>query len=231
MIPKTIHQTWINHDLQPEIKELVDTWIDYHPGWKYRLWSDEENRQFIKDYFPFFLSTYDRYPYNIQRADAIRYFILYRVGGVYIDLDVECLKPVDNLLLKRECLLCLEPDEHAVDHQVDEIISNAIMASAPGHSFFEAVIKELLRGEYESTVFASKKYYILNTTGPFMLKHVLDKYKEKHRISILPSCYFCPLTMMETRLLGDDKMDQEIEDKLKDAFAIHYFMGSWWKEV
>ena len=37
--------------------------------------------------YPWFLETYDGYPYPIQRADSIRYFVLHHFGGIYIDLD------------------------------------------------------------------------------------------------------------------------------------------------
>lgn len=37
--------------------------------------------------YPWFLETFDTYRFPIQRADAIRYFILAHYGGVYIDLD------------------------------------------------------------------------------------------------------------------------------------------------
>jgi mannosyltransferase OCH1-like enzyme len=37
--------------------------------------------------YPWFLETFDGYPYPIQRADAIRYFVLHHFGGIYIDLD------------------------------------------------------------------------------------------------------------------------------------------------
>jgi mannosyltransferase OCH1-like enzyme len=37
--------------------------------------------------YPWFLDTYDGYPYPVQRTDAIRYFLIRHFGGVYIDLD------------------------------------------------------------------------------------------------------------------------------------------------
>jgi mannosyltransferase OCH1-like enzyme len=40
--------------------------------------------------YPWFLETFDGYPYPIQRADAIRYFVLHHFGGIYIDLDDVC---------------------------------------------------------------------------------------------------------------------------------------------
>lgn len=63
------------------------------------LWTDSSSRQFVAENYPWFLDTFDSYRYNIQRADAIRYFVLYHYGGVYIDLDIGCLKPVDPLLV------------------------------------------------------------------------------------------------------------------------------------
>jgi mannosyltransferase OCH1-like enzyme len=43
---------------------------------------------FIKERYPWFLPIFDSYPYNIQRADVIRYFALAYYGGTYLDLDL-----------------------------------------------------------------------------------------------------------------------------------------------
>lgn len=40
-----------------------------------------------QDHYPWFLPTYLSYPYNIQRVDVLRYFILHKLGGIYIDLE------------------------------------------------------------------------------------------------------------------------------------------------
>ena len=42
---------------------------------------------FIAAEYPWFLETFQNYRYPIQRADAIRYFVLAHYGGTYIDLD------------------------------------------------------------------------------------------------------------------------------------------------
>jgi mannosyltransferase OCH1-like enzyme len=57
------------------------------------LWDDFDNRQFIADYYPWFLAIYHAYPREIYRADAVRYFFMYQFGGVYLDMDTECLEP------------------------------------------------------------------------------------------------------------------------------------------
>lgn len=40
--------------------------------------------QLIAEKFPWFLDTWFKYPYNIQRADVLRYFVLYEYGGIYL---------------------------------------------------------------------------------------------------------------------------------------------------
>ena len=51
------------------------------------MWTNEKARDFMVAEYPWFLETYDNYPQPIQRADAIRYFVLAHYGGIYIDLD------------------------------------------------------------------------------------------------------------------------------------------------
>ena len=74
------------------------------PGVEAREVTDATQRQLIADHFPWFLATYDGYPSYIQRRDAARYFIVYKHGGVYADLDYECTKPFAPVL--RESAPC-----------------------------------------------------------------------------------------------------------------------------
>ena len=55
----------------------------------------------LRQHFPHWVSDlYDHYPHDINRADMRKYIILYVYGGVYADLDVECVKPLYNLTAK-----------------------------------------------------------------------------------------------------------------------------------
>ena len=58
-----------------------------HEDYEYKLWTDAGSREFIATEYPWFLDSFDNYDYPIQRADAIRYFVLAHFGGIYIDLD------------------------------------------------------------------------------------------------------------------------------------------------
>ena len=57
--------------------------------------------------------VYNSYPYAVQRWDMIRYLILYEYGGIYADLDYECIDALDSLLENEFCCLASDPEEHA----------------------------------------------------------------------------------------------------------------------
>lgn len=93
VIPKILHQVYHNWtDPESTTLNLPDDWeaarqscIDLNPDWEYKLWTAKASRDFIEDEFPWFLASYDRYEYPIQRVDVIRYFALRHFGGIYID--------------------------------------------------------------------------------------------------------------------------------------------------
>lgn len=60
------------------------------------MWTDAKSREFVATEYPSFLNTFDNYSQPIQRADAIRYFVLAHFGGIYIDLDDVCFSSPTN---------------------------------------------------------------------------------------------------------------------------------------
>ena len=79
---------------------FVISWIRNHAGdgWQYKFRDDKNNRDFVAKNFPFFLKSYDGFKQGVQRADAVRYMLLYKYGGIYADLDTTCIQPFDSLL-------------------------------------------------------------------------------------------------------------------------------------
>src|SRR5690242_12757105 len=127
-IPKIIHQTWKDTLIPEHLKVYVQSWKTLHPDWEHILWTDEMNRDFINLNFPKFLHVYDSYRTVIQKVDAVRYFILLKMGGLFVDLDFECRKTITPLLGNATFVAGLEPPEHARTHKKEYIISNAFMA-------------------------------------------------------------------------------------------------------
>jgi mannosyltransferase OCH1-like enzyme len=199
-----------------------------HADWKYILWTDEMNRNFIEKNYPSFLEIYDGYTDNIQRVDAVRYFILYEMGGVFLDMDFECIKNIDPILAGRECVFGLEPYDHCKAFEKTMIISNAFMACTPKNNFFKTICTVINNKQINTKV--NPLLNILESTGPFKLTQIYEHYKDKHLIRLLPSYIVYPLTLKETQklLISNGPIKNSIQDKVKASYLIHYFIGTWW---
>jgi len=92
MIPKIIHQ--IYWDFTENNKQIPEEWLKFskniknsNSNWEYKLWDYKDCIKLLEEHYPWFLEIYKNYKYPIQKADAIRPFILYHYGGIYLDLD------------------------------------------------------------------------------------------------------------------------------------------------
>ncbi|KAL9127639.1 MAG: hypothetical protein Q9217_003530 [Psora testacea] len=98
--PKLLHQSWKNDKLPAKFQRWSTTCRKTNPDWEYVLWSDQDNYDLAKRYAPWFLKTYKRLKTEIYRADAMRNVYMHVFGGVYADLDTECVKPYDSLFAR-----------------------------------------------------------------------------------------------------------------------------------
>lgn len=189
-IPRIIHQTYKTSNLPTPWKETPKSWIQNHPEWNYMFWDDSDCRRIVADNFPSFLSIFDSYQYPIQRADAVRYIIMYIYGGVYIDMDIASKKPIDNLFYKQS-------DVYLLTTPNTGIITNCFMASKKGSNFWLHVIQMMIeRSRNEDTLWVTKHIQIMNTTGPAMLQAAYNSYMEssnpRSSFSFLPRAYLFP---------------------------------------
>jgi len=113
--------------------------------------------------YPWFLETFDGYPYPIQRADAIRYFVLHHFGGVYIDLDDGCNRSLDPLLAYPAW----------VRRTVPTGISNDAMGAIPRHPFFLKAIDSLT--DYNRR-WPLPYITVMASTGPLYLSIIWRHY-------------------------------------------------------
>lgn len=167
LIPKIIHQTYKNETIPEQWRVAQKSCIDLHPDYEYILWTDATSQEFIAKEYPWFLSTFTGYKHNIQRADAIRYFVLAHYGGVYIDLDDGCERKLDPLLAYTAF----------VRRTVPTGISNDVMGATPQHPFFLRVM-ESLQGADRSWVLPY--ITIMASTGPLFLSVIWKKWMGEH---------------------------------------------------
>jgi hypothetical protein len=219
---------WKVESLPERWRLLRETWIRHHPDWEHRLWTDETLMDFVKRRYPEMAGVLEGYPNPIMRSDAARYLLLDHFGGVYADLDTECLRPLGPLLAEGELLLPWEPEEHlgskvVKDAGLSRVVGNAWMASVPGHGFWKRVISGLSehRGEQNP----------LSATGPFFLTRLIDAgLPEEIQPRMLSSARVFPATNQDTPCLKARKPGAT-HGFGDDVYCIHYWDGSWWRRA
>lgn len=170
-----LHQTWKTHDV-PVSMDYRESWRKHNPDLAMNLFDNEECEAFVKwvdslhDDGCKWLETYKALPHDIMRADMFRYCVLWHLGGIYADLDVECLGPMDALST---------PGVHLIEEKLHHgfTVGPYLMASSePGHPFWKHVlemvvarVKQLVGNHWHDADDKKRHSIILNSTGPYLL--------------------------------------------------------------
>lgn len=168
MIPKIIHQTWKTKDVPKITIPWIESWKRLNPDWEYRFWTDEDNLKLCQEEFPELLDIYTSYQFDIQRADVARYMILCRHGGLYADIDAECIKSFNDVI-----------DNDYLIFKWINIITNYLIAAHKNSGFFKFVLTKL---NDSTMVFTgrNKKSFVLRTTGPVFLYACYREYFKEY---------------------------------------------------
>lgn len=164
LLPKIIHQQWkTSHIPSGKLREWRKAWLDLYPEpeFAHSLWTDETMRQLIQEHYHWFLHIYDGYKYDIQRADASRYFILHHVGGLYADLDYQPLINFWDRIPRDRASVIESPYQYNEHHQ------NSLMASPKGDALWKQVFKGLVETSNKGGT------AVFQATGPQFLDKVL----------------------------------------------------------
>lgn len=216
MIPKIIHQTWKNNEIPSEWKYYVEKVQQLNPNWEYKLWTDETMQKFVEEEFPDFLGTYIGFPKNVMRADSFRYLLMYKSGGVYLDLDYEMLKPFN---FGRYSIVLPYNRQVKYGDRYDGF-GNCFFASEPGQPFWFDVIEDLKNGK-NSNLDKKQPYTTIEeeTTGPAFLSR---SFKQKEY-----SNTFCPDRLVYHPPTPRNEKDKSMIENNGISLGIHHCVGSW----
>ena len=207
MIPKTIHYCWFGRNPKPKLaQKCIKSWKKYCPDYEIIEWNEDN----------FDLNTaplYVRQAYEAKKwafvTDYVRLWAMTEFGGIYMDTDVEVVKPLDQFL-HHQAFSGFENDRE---------IPTGIMACEKGFALFV----ELLRF-YDDKPFLNPDGTMNMTTNvkiitDLCLEHGLKQngeYQEILGFALYPKAVFCPVSYSTGRL-----------EKSRDTAAIHWFAGSW----
>ena len=207
MIPKKIHYCWFGRGPMPELAlKCIESWHRYMPDYEYKLWNE--------DSFDIDCNQYVKEAYEAKKfafvSDYVRLFALYSEGGIYMDTDVEVLKPYDDLLSL--------PAFTGYEGSKYRPPVTGTMASESGGIW----VSEQL-AEYDHAHFVKPDGSLDLTTNTTRITELMRKngfvpngkkqiYKDLH---VFPIEYFCPRQTTGEVLIT------------KDTYCDHHFMGSW----
>ena len=142
LIPHTIHQVWSTEYVPQSMVDWIQSWPRRHPDWRYVFWTREHILTLIRITIPDFKTVYETQKTNLHKSDLTKFLILYKYGGLYADLEMECLRPVDEVIDSHPCLVSQESPLHtSINRQLSySVVSPSLMACRPQHPFYRSMI-------------------------------------------------------------------------------------------
>ena len=191
----------------PELaQKCIESWHRFMPDYEYRLWNEE---RFDIQSVPYVKEAYESGKYAFV-TDYVRLYALYTEGGIYMDTDVEVLKPYDDLLAL--------PGFTGYEGSKSLPPVTGTMASEPGNSW----VKEQL-DSYQGAHFIMPDGTLDTTTNTVRIARIMkeggfvsDGKKQVYKdMYIFPVEYFCPRQTTGEIIMTDN------------TYCDHHFMGTW----
>lgn len=207
MIPRVIHYCWFGRGQMPELAiKCIESWHKYMPDYKYKLWNEDN---FDITSVPYVEEAYYSQKYAFV-TDYVRLYALYTEGGIYMDTDVEVLKPYDDLL---ELTGFTGYEGSKLSPPV-----TGTLASEAGNAWVKEQLDSYLGahfikpdGTLDTTTNTTRISNIMRDGG-FIQDGKKQLFKDMH---IFPVDFFCPRQTTGEILFTEN------------TYCDHHFMGSW----
>lgn len=197
LIPRVIHRLWLGQDsIPPAFERYGETWQTHHPHWEVKLWTDDNLPPLSCQ------REVDRAGNFKSRYDMVRYEVVRQFGGIIIDLDMECLRPLDPLLGGVEAFVGRETGK-------ERRVGTQIIGAVPRHPLLEQAVEQLRRTAGEGKT-ASQQ------AGPAFLTRMVDDFRDQ--ITIFPRATFLSPLTIEPPKRPDD---------FPEIYAVHHHAESW----
>ncbi|NMA84103.1 MAG: glycosyl transferase [Epulopiscium sp.] len=207
MIPRIIHYCWFGKgELSPLAKKCIASWKKHMPDCEIKEWNEDN---FDVNMIQYTKDAYKNKKYAFV-SDFARFYILRNYGGIYMDVDVELIKPLDDLL-DNKIVLGFE--------RIGKVNPGLICASEPNVVFLDDMISIYNNLNFFNSNGSLNLNTIVDYTTTYLIsKGLVNKNKKQTvcDVTIYPIDYFCPINMLTNELVITE-----------NTYSIHHFAASW----
>jgi len=188
-IPKVIYQVYNKKYLPYKLRQNRKYIKRLNKGWKYKLYDYNSIKKFIlKEYDKEMLSIYNKINpiYRAARCDFFRYLLIYKKGGVYLDIKSAMSKPLDNIILEKDTyyLSHWKKKDWSNKYPPNGELQQWFIVAPPKHPFLKNVINKMCERILDKDNKRRGKRGVLYTTGPFVYTEAINELLPKYRHKI-----------------------------------------------
>jgi mannosyltransferase OCH1-like enzyme len=211
-----LHQTWKTRSLPPRFEQYHASWQKFNPDLKQHFYDDATSRDLVRTKFPEYLDVYDDYTFGVQRADLFRFLVVYEYGGLYADVDMECLRNLDCFFSLDGATFCVEgyltetrKTQLGYRHPIQ--VANCVFMAEPRHPFIRRVIDTIISLSRMRRAFSTAD--VESITGPPVLTRLVAEHQT---VRLLDQIYWMPPTAYPN-----------LRPLSANMYMRHHFAGSW----
>ena len=207
IIPGIIHAIWFSGEPLPELyQKCLLSWKKYAPDMEIKIWDLETYKP---DHCLFFEQAIEHGNWSFA-SDYARADLLRRYGGVYMDLDVEMLRPIDDLLYN---------DAYMSFESLDRIECGSGMGAKPGHPILQEICES-----YERRPYLKPDGTWDNSTCPVRYTQVIEKHGLKKNGGFQ---FVDDITIYPFEVLTGKSFETGIIYNTELSYTVHHHNGSW----
>jgi len=198
-VPLVVYQSWGYRKIPYYMQETIEANMKLNSEFDFYIFSDEDCRKFIEDNYENDVTiAFNTLKPGAYKSDLWRYCILYKKGGIYMDIKMKCVQPLVTLVRRYPVLFVNDRPMNNISNG----IWNGFMISTPENPIFKRCISEIV----ENCRMKLYKRNPLDITGPHLLGRIADNSPNRlgSRVAYLAHKSNAKTQEVEVNLLSDD---------------------------